>query len=314
MLVAEQSGFMNSLKVPRFFRISIEILIFVCMVVITTFLLRPLQEAMHGRMITLRDSLIQEAEELLGRDISYSSMGPSILGTLDIRDFVISGADAPFLSVSRLRLSWSPIRLLKGEPGIIQAVLMDNPVIHFDTEQDADITALLTAGGDIAFFDTGIRLRLRNGAAAVSMNESSFQLDKLHFDMSLRGSRLVFQGDWSVRGSVAQVSDTRGSASNAKPITFSMENHVNGDSALDFRNAAANLSVASLNSSVGSFATSLTINAMLEDNVVKLTKINDTAPFDLSADYELDSGRLVGTFRCENFAPARLISLDDELE
>jgi hypothetical protein len=42
--------------------------------------------------------------------------------------------------------------------------------------------------------------------------------------------------------------------------------------------------VASLTSSVGSFAASLTINAMLEDNVVKLTKINDTAPFDLSAD------------------------------
>ncbi|MDR0636614.1 MAG: translocation/assembly module TamB domain-containing protein [Treponema sp.] len=305
---------MNSLKVPRFLRISVEILIFACMVIVTTFLLRPLQEAMRGRMITLRDSLIQEAEEFLGRNISYSSMGPSILGTLDIRDFVISGADAPLLSVSRLRLSWSPIRLLKGDPGLIQAVLMDNPVIHFDTEQDADIIALLTTPSDIAFFDTGIRLRLRNGAATVSMNESSFQLGKLHFDMSLRGSRLVFQGDWSVRGSVVQVSDTRERASGAAPITFSMENRVNGDSALDFKNAAANLSVASLNSSVGSFAASLTINAMLEDNVVKLTKINDTAPFDLSADYELDSGRLVGTFRCENFAPVRLISLAGELE
>jgi hypothetical protein len=245
-------------------------------------------------------------------------MGPSILGTLDIRELVISGADAPLLSVSRLRLSWSPIRLLKGDPGLIQSILMDNPVIHFDTEQDADIIALLMAPSDIAFFDTGIRLRLRNGAATVSMNESSFQLDKLGFSVSLRGNRLIFQGDWSVRGrltgALTKVSDTKDSASGAAPITFSMENSVNGDSALDFRNAAANLSVASLSSSVGSFATSLTINAILEDNVVKLTKINDTAPFDLSADYELGSRHLVGTFRCENFVPVRLISLAGELE
>jgi hypothetical protein len=290
------------------------------MVVVTTFLLRPLQEAMYGRMITLRDSLIQEAEEFLGRDISYSSMGPSILGTLDIRELVISGADAPLLSVSRLRLSWSPIRLLRGEPGLIQAVSIDNPVIHFDTERDADIIALFTAPSGISFFDTGIRFRLRNGAATVSIKNLRHewqgietQLDKLSFDVSLRGSRFVFRGDWSVRGSVVLVSDPS-STSGMAPITFSMKNRVNGDSTLDFGNVAANLSVASLNSSVGSFATSLTINAMLDDNVVKLTKINDTAPFDLSADYELDSGRLMGTFRCENFAPARLISLAGELE
>ncbi|MDR2536856.1 MAG: translocation/assembly module TamB domain-containing protein [Treponema sp.] len=307
---------MNSLKIPRFFRISIEILIFVCMVVVTTFLLRPLQEAMRERMIALRDSLIQEAEGFIGRDIRYSSMGPSIFGTLDIKDLVIAGADAPLLSVSRLRLSWSPIRLLKGDPGLVQAISMDNPVIHLDTERDADILALFTNTNtsNVSFFDTGIRVKLRNGAATVSMSENSFQLDKLSFDVSLRGNRLVFRGDWSVRASLAAVSDTRDSASGAAPITFSMKNRVNGDSALDFRNATANLNVASLTSSVGSFASSLTINAMFGDNVVKLTKINDTAPFDLSADYELDSGHLVGTFRCENFVPVRLISLDGELE
>ncbi|MDR1325697.1 MAG: translocation/assembly module TamB domain-containing protein [Treponema sp.] len=314
MLVAEQPEFMNSLKIPHFLRISIEIFIFVCMVVTTTFLLRPLQEAMHGRMIVLRDSLIQKAEEFIGRDISYSSMGTSIFGTLDIRELVISGEGTPLLSVSRLRLSWSPIRLLKGDPGLIQAISMDNPVIHFDTEQDADIIALFTAPSDISLFDTGIRLRLKNGATTVSMSESSFQLDKLNFDVSLRGSRLVFRGDWGVRASLAKVSDTEDSASGTAAITFSMKNRVTGDSALDFKNATANLSIASLNSSVGSFATSLTINAMLDGNVVKLTKINDTAPFDLSADYELDSGHLVGTFRCENFAPAWFISLTGELE
>jgi hypothetical protein len=294
-------------------------------------------------------------------------MGPSIFGTIDIKDLVIAGADAPLLSVSRLSLSWSPIRLLKGEPGLVQSVSMDNPVIHFDTERDADIIALLTTPKDIAFFDTGIRFRLRNGAAMVSIKTSRHewqgiedfslesasyggeqiprdpalhpnardikshdesarietQLDKLNFDVSLRGSRIVFRGDWSVRGSVALVSDTSASVSGTTPIsasvsdttiTFSMENHVSGDSALDFRNATANISVSSLTSSIGSFAASITINTMFEDNVVKLTKINDTAPFDLSVDYQLDSGRLVGTFRCENFTPARLISLAGELE
>jgi hypothetical protein len=209
VLVAEQPDFVNSLKIPRFLRISIEILIFAGMVVVTTLLLRPLQEAMRERMIALRDSLIEQAEDFLERDISYGSLGPSMFGTLDKRDLVISGAGEPLLSVSRLRLSWSLIRLLKGEPGLIQSMSIDNPVIHFDTGRDADIIALFSAENSALrlsdLFDAGIRFRLRNGAASVSMNESRVQLDRLSFDVSLRGSRVMFQGNWSAWGSLATV-------------------------------------------------------------------------------------------------------------
>jgi hypothetical protein len=316
VLVAEHPSLVNSLKVPRFLQISIEIFIFACMVGATTLLLRPLQEAMRERMIVLRDSLIQSVEDFLGRDISYSSMGPSMFGTLDVRNVVISGAGEPLISVARLRVSWSLLRLLRDEPGFIQAISIDKPSIHFDRERDADIVALFSNGSKQLslsdLFDAGIRFKLRNGAATVSMSENRFLLDALNFDVSLRGGRLQFQGEWSARGSLATAGAP--SATQTTDISFSMKNRVNGDSALDFSNAGASLSVASFSSTLGSFASSLTINAMFEDNVVKLTKINDRALFDISADYALDSGRLVGTFRCEDFIPARLVSLSGALE
>ncbi|MDR3166543.1 MAG: hypothetical protein LBT93_01260, partial [Treponema sp.] len=95
------AGKIKNTRFYRFFHIGIEILIFVVLVVVTTLLLRPLQTTIRKNMEELRDVLIRRVENFLDREIQYASVGPSIFGTLDIRNIQILGDDLiPVISVS----------------------------------------------------------------------------------------------------------------------------------------------------------------------------------------------------------------------
>jgi hypothetical protein len=286
------------------------------MVIITTLLLRPLQNVMHERMVRLRDSLLQEAELLLGRDIEYGSMGPSLFGTLDIRNVRIAGADGasqPLLEVSRLRLSYSLLRLVRGMDGVIQGVQLDTPAIHFDVKRDAAIISLFSslsspADGDNTFtlaslFEDGMRLWLHNGTAALSSGENHVALEGLTIDAALRKSRITFQGRWNANASV-NVNLGEESA-----FALRMENHVSGESTADFSTISANLRIGALSSTAARFIAPLSISVTLEKDVLRLVKVNDSASFDLSATYNLVSDSLNGVFLCKNYMPAALISL-----
>ena len=69
--------------------IIVRILIFITLSLGTALLLRPLQSILYERMERTRDGIIAQAEDFLGRRITYSSMGPSLFGVLDIRDIYV---------------------------------------------------------------------------------------------------------------------------------------------------------------------------------------------------------------------------------
>jgi hypothetical protein len=302
-------------KNPQFYRlirIFLETLVFIALVAVTAILLRPLHNAMESRMRELRDGLISRAETVLNRDIKYDSIGPSIFGVLDIRNIRISRQDSsPVITIARLRISYSFLNLLKGNISeSFRSVRIDNPLINLDFERDADLLNLFSPRqenndadllGKIALFlPENFLVRIKNGEAESVQGETRVRISTLAFDASIRRGRAFFQARLD-----AYIS---GEGFLKAPFAVSMTGRVNGECSADLHDGAMNLSVLSL---TGDFfkLKPLTFNLNLADNKIELRKINDRSPYDISADYDLRSGRLSGVLRTDKFSPRDILSL-----
>jgi hypothetical protein len=305
---------------PRVYRlrhISIEILIFILLVILTTALLRPFQQFILNRMTEIRNHLISQAEIFLERNIVYGSIGPSIFGTLDIRDLRIYGEDSmPVMTVSRVRVSYSFIKLMRQEiTESINSIRIEGPVITIDTEQDRDLLSRLSvsstpSGIDFSqglsairieeFLSPRASIRVRNGVCRVTARADNFQVDSLTLDASLSRGKLRFQGKWNTGASITEIL--------GEPINAHLSLQFSGECAADFHSGNATVSIASFSGDLFQIQP-VTVNLALTGTKIELKKINDRAPFDLSVDYDFGSRNLSGVFRCDNFSLQNLLTL-----
>ncbi|MDR2109679.1 MAG: hypothetical protein LBP32_00060, partial [Spirochaetaceae bacterium] len=257
-------------------------------------------------MIGVRDELIGRAEEYLGRTIEYASIGPSIFGTLDIRDIRIHAGDsAPVVTIARFRLSYSLRELIRGNrEALVRSVRVDNPRFNLDLERDADLLDLLSSFSgtnrrEIGFFPENLFLRVRGGAVSVLTGGNRFDLTGLTFDAAIGEDRMSFRGRWnggaSLAGFVTQ--------------TLSLSCRIDGELATDLRDGSLTVSFPFLAGDMFLFR-AVTARLTLADKRVELRKINDRAPFDLYLGYDLEDRRLTGTFRAEKFRLREILTLD----
>jgi hypothetical protein len=299
----KETGTIKKERVYRIVRFSIQLLVFLVLVALTTLLLRPLQLTMQSRMTELRDWLLARAEAVIDRKIEYGAMGPSIFGTLDIRNIRIYGDGEALLTIARFRLSYSLWDLLRGRlPEALRSIRLDRPVLTLDPERDADLRALFSpsggAGQDLPPLPENFRLRIRNGAAAINTNGNYFRSEGIAFDGSIRGGRIVFQGRLNAETSLAGLPG---------PMVTRMSGRVAGELSSDFRSGNLNMSIPSLQGDRFRL-NPLTFNLSLGENRLELRKINDLLPFDFYVSYEFDSDRISASFRAEDFRIRDLLS------
>jgi hypothetical protein len=308
------AGKIRNTRFYRFFHIGIEILIFVILVVLTALLLRPLQATIRNNMEELRDTLITRVENLLNREIQYASLGPSIFGTLDIRNIQILGKDAmPVISVSRLRISYSLWDLFRGHPAeSLRSIRIDRPVLTMDRERDADLWGLFfpppegpESPGTFKvpdFLPENLRFRIRNGEWVVQAGPGvgRFHLEGLSVDAAIQQGQIQFEGRWNAEAALMGIPN--------QPVAISLSGRVNGECSADLSTGTARVVVPFLAGDQFRLRP-VTVNFTLQDRKIAVQKINDRAPFDLSLNYDLNSGDMSGSFRCENFLPRDLVSL-----
>ncbi|MDR3343648.1 MAG: translocation/assembly module TamB [Treponema sp.] len=321
------------------FRISMEIFIFVALVIGTTFLLRPVQERLWRCMTQLRDELITQAEDFLGRELVYGSIGPSIFGTLDIRDIRVYGEDSPpVLTVSRFRVSYSLPALIgiildKDIGNITESlhtVRIDRPVLTLDWDRDADLINLLFNQGaaspalSLDFLPESLLFRVSNGACELTSATNHFGVEGLTFDASVAQGMLQFQGTWNGGVAIDGRSIPRLSRDGLPAglvaeelLKESLKAHTSmriaGACATDLQRGNASLSITDLSGDLFRFRP-LNLNLTLGDKKITLKKVNDRVGFDFSADYELDSGRLSLDFLSDHFSPRDILSLSGALK
>ncbi|MDR2102752.1 MAG: hypothetical protein LBP42_01470, partial [Treponema sp.] len=298
----------------RFLQIGIEILIFLALVAATIFILRPLQETIRKNMEDLRDVLLNRTEDLLDREIVYASIGPSIFGALDIRNIQIRGDDGvPIVFIARLRISYSLWDLVQGNgTESLRSIQLDRPLLTLDEERDADLLRLFSfsrqffqdpapSAGLTDFLPENFRLRIRGGEWAMESGPAErYRLEGFSLDASLAEGHIRFSSRWNAGAALMSFLK--------QPITLSMSGRIDGDFSADLRHGSARIMFPSLLGDWFQFHP-VTVNLTLQDHIIRVQKINDRSPFDLSLDYNLNSGVMFGSFQCENFSPGSIFSL-----
>jgi hypothetical protein len=298
-------------KIPRL-RLSLEFLIFLALVTATTLLIRPLQMAIQERMTGLRDGLLARGEEFLGRKITYSSMGPSIFGTLDIRNIHIYGEDSSSLVViPRLRISYSLAELLWGNPlEAPRQIRLDRPVVSVDAERDADLWELFSGprgeGFNTDLLPRQLRIRIRGGEAALAGWGGRYRLTGLNLEASIREGRIALQGGWTAAASLGLPSL---GLLPAWTRNLTMTGRVSGELSRDLRSGNFSLRIPSLAGDELRLRP-ITLNLALDAEKIEVRKVNDRSPLDLSLGYHFASRRLSAEFRAEDFSPRELFSFD----
>jgi hypothetical protein len=290
-----------------------EILIFAVLIVITILVLRPIQKGIQFRMEELRDSLIGGAEAYLGRKITYSSIGPSIFGVLDIRNIRVSGSGSdPLLFISRFRISYSLMDLIRGSPQAIRSARIDRPVLSLDLEGDRDFITLvrnfslsrdfLRAGplGDFAgLLPDKMLFRIRNGRGALNAGVYQYEARNLNLDIQAGDQRIALQGKGSAGVSLLGFLDEH--------FTAQVVMGISGDFSSTLDRGSARITIPALWGDHFRFR-SLGFNFTLENNHISLRKILG-GNFDLSLDYGLASGDMLARFSCNQFVLEDFLSL-----
>ncbi|MFP3089257.1 translocation/assembly module TamB [Treponema sp. TIM-1] len=287
-----------------------EFLTFLILVIVTTLILRPLQRAMSDRMTELRDYGITRLEEVINRRIEYASMGTSVFGTLDIRNIRISGIDTePAVEISRLRISYSPWKLLRGElVASVNSILIDKPAIVLDSARDRDLWRLLSSSTDS--YSTGIRwskdmlpenlvVRIRGGECILKDGENSLAADNVTLNFTVEQGRISFQGQWDT--------DVFLDRTLGRSLEADFSGKIRGEFSDALDNGFVTLNVPAFETDLFALRP-LTVNCTLADGKIEIRKIDDQIPLDLHMGYDLASRELSGEFQSENFLLGELFS------
>ena len=327
----EKEGKKIKVRFP-FINIFIKILVFAVLVAGTVIGLRPLQLTLQHQIETVKDKFISQAEEYWGRKIQYGSMGPSIFGLLDIRDVhILRDDDSILVNISRLRLSYSLINLLRGDlRNAFQSVRIDRPVLNLDFEKDADLLKHFSslrhgtpadAASDERRTTTGsfrdllpenFSFRIWNGEWEAAGSVGKFKLQGVEIDASVRQSRVSFQGRWDAAGSLNGEGGAAAFLAALKPETSSpafealMSGRISGEYSEDIGEGSATVVIPSFSGNYFRLKP-LTISFFLSDTILEMRKTHDRSPAAISLVYNLDTRGLQGHFEGEKFSLSDLL-------
>ena len=297
------------------FRLYAQILIFTGLVALGAAILMPIQRAIQGGMIGVRDDLITRLERQLGRKIRYSSISPSFFGSFDVRNVSIMGHDDhPVLTMSRFSVAYSLLDLLRGRVQAIHTIRIDTPFVDLNTTRDHDLIELLknlSDGGDssrqqtAAQFPEKLMVRIRNGKCTVLDGRDQFGLDALNLNVEISGKRMILDGRWDIGITV----DTLVS----EPVSLYAATRISGSCRTDMKEGEAVLSIPTVTGDVLS-ASPIAFGFTLEDNVLRVGKMPDSLPFDFFFAYWLEGGKIDAQFDCVNFRLGELFSFSGGLE
>ena len=297
------------------FRLYAQILIFSAFVALGALILTPIQRAIQGGMIGIRDVLITRLEDQINRKIRYSSISPSLFGSFDVRNVSIMGQDDhPVLTMSRFRVVYSLLGLLRGRAQAIQSVQIDNPLFDFNTTRDNDLIDLfenINRGDDIsrqnaaAVFPEKLLVRIRNGKCLILNGRDQFELDTLNLNIEIADSRMILDGRWNVGVTIDKLI--------GEPVSLYVAMRVSGSCQTDMQEGEAVLSIPAITKDALS-ASPIAFGFVLEDSVLRVGKLPDSLPLDFSLSYEIEDGKIDAQMECTDFRLREFLSFSGGLE
>ena len=297
------------------FRLYAQILIFSALVALGALILWPLQQILYGGMISIRDDLISRLERQIGRKIRYSSISPSFFGSFDVRNISIMGRDdIPLLTLSRFRIAYSLLDILRGRTLAIRSVQIDSPLVNYNTSTDKDLLDLFRtamSGQEDSSMDLAgmlpekFLIRVRNGKCQVSSGNGKFEFDAFELSAEIFEKNVFLDGKWNINVAITRLPGA--------PVNFQIAMTANGLCRTDMEDGGAIIAVHSITGDMTS-ADPVTFNVLMREGAVNINKKPDDLPFDISFEYGKDDKEFEGRLSCSNFKLAEIVSFSGGLE
>jgi hypothetical protein len=291
------------------FRLYAQILIFAALVGLGAVILVPVQRAIQGGMISIRDELITRMEVRIDRKIRYSSISPSLFGSFDVRNVSIMGEDdRPVLTMSRFRVAYSLLDLLLGRVHAVHSIRIDSPFVDLNTTRDQDLIDLLQnlngKGNDpwqnnAAIFPEKLRVQIRNGKCVILDDRDQFELNALNLNFEIIDDRVILDGKWELGATIDKLIGA--------PVSLYVTMRVSGSCRTDMEAGEAVLSIPSITGDAIS-SSPIAFGFVLEDNVLRVGKMPDSLPFEFLLVYGLQDGTIDAELDCADFMLSEFLS------
>jgi len=296
------------------------ILVFLVLVAGTALVLRPVQLTLQDEMGKARDSFIESAGDYLRLKIKYGSLSPSIFGVLDIRDVhIFREDDSVFLSIARLRLSYSIVAIFRGvKIDAFNSIRIDRPVLSLDFGKDAELWERLSSlrgqGSSPApqsisrLIPESFSCRIWNGESDFADSYGILKLRGVRLDASVRRNKVNFQGRWNADLSLSGENIPFPADVSSSPLEAVITGRINGEYSGDLDEGSATVEISSITSNFIRLRP-VSFGFFLSGSQLEIRKIYDRSPVAFSFLYDLGNKKIEGRLEAENLALRDLLTL-----
>jgi len=310
--------------------IFVKILIFSGLIVLSAAVMRPVQSALGRAMSHIKTNLIGKIETATGIEVQYSSIRPSIFGSFDIRNLRLIKNDSVFLSISRTRISFSLMDLLRGKKTAVKSIQIERPTVSLDTDKDRELLIFLKSLIDpetsvdefmtqlAEFFPDQPEVRVRGLSFNLISGAMSGRIGEMDIDINGDGSRLLL--DSKLRA------DFRYSDLFNKNYTVKTEAIINGIFPSNLRDGRAEIVFTSFTASeqenkkrnglffmpasvsTGEFLDirSLSFEFLYKNNIFTVRTLGENGKYNGSFVFNTETMNMSVEVGCRNFMPSEL--------
>ncbi len=258
-----------------------------------------------------QERTIASLEERFGYEISYDSIRPTILVSLEISNVAFGNKENSLLRLQRLLVRYNIFKLLRGDiETAISEVLIINSTLSLDTERDRELFSLFSSGNqESSLFRLPSLPDLTITGKNISLNYRSelfsFSMDSLFFSLK-GGEKTEVDG----RGALTFTMNAE-NGSDAPIVWKSSINASGGWSGED--TASLIIGFRDLESSMLSLPV-VRLQANIDNQSIRITKIADRIPLDLSFSHSFADSVSKMELLMESFEPSSFLSLRGRAE
>lgn len=169
----------------------IQFIILTILVASTAILTKPVQTYVAERLNQIKNEIMAELETLLGMDLAYDSLSPTLISALEIRNLRLSDKKREIAVIRNLRVAYNVSGLLRARRGIsIREVNISNATIDINGDTDRKYLELLSKLGSGSPKKNTAKISGRNIHVLFRQSSMRAELSRLFFSLRLFDDRI----------------------------------------------------------------------------------------------------------------------------
>ncbi len=268
-----------------------------------------LNREIERRLDSFKAELFSSAEEWLGYGLSYSSVSPSLMRHLEVRDLRIFNKDTgqDLLYINKLRIFYSFTKFFGTDPvSAVKEISIENTTVNYepDNQLTPEFLNKLISGNEELSNLPSINISGKNLSLYIETDGTEIYLEKLFFNIIPDKNEYTFK----IHGKAAAFLEDEYQGMKNIDTEFS----ASGIFDHELTRADTSITLKNLRSELFK-SNQISFQVKWRDTSVSIRKIQDRAPYNLFINLNTKTKTAEMEFTSENFIPSNHFSLDSQL-